>query len=102
VFVGAPPAGTRGPAAGRRFGAVGGQGHRSHHYVSHPGSRTASTARRWDAHLRDYRNSAFVNGFGGRSTQNLTYRALRRLNVSIPDMVDRLVDECIFVNESVG
>ena len=40
-----------------------------------------------DAHLRDYRNSAFVNGFGGRSTQNLTYRALRRLNVSIPDMV---------------
>jgi hypothetical protein len=67
-----------------------------------PGSRTASTARRWDAHLRDYRNSAFVNGFGGRSTQNLTYRALRRLNVSIPDMVDRLEDECIFGNESVG
>ncbi len=55
-----------------------------------------------DARLRDYRNSGFVNGFGSRSTQNLTYRALRRLNVSIPDMVDRLEDECIFVNESVG
>jgi hypothetical protein len=55
-----------------------------------------------DARLREYRNSGFVNGFGGRSTQNLTYRALRRLNVSIPDMVDELEDECIFVNESVG
>lgn len=55
-----------------------------------------------DARLSEYRNAGFVNGFGGRSTQNLTYRALRRLNVSIPDMVDKLEDECIFVNESVG
>jgi hypothetical protein len=45
-----------------------------------------------DARLGEYRNSGFVNGFGGRSTHNLTYRALRRLNVSIPDMVDRLED----------
>ena len=55
-----------------------------------------------DARLCECRNTLFVNGFGVRSTQNLTYRALRRLNVSIPDMVDRLEDECIFVNESVG
>ena len=54
-----------------------------------------------DARLRDHRNSTFLNGFGGRSTQNLTYRALRRLNVSIPHMLDELEDECTFVNESV-
>lgn len=55
-----------------------------------------------DDRLSDCRNSGFANGFGSRSTQNLTYWALRRLNVSIPDMVDELEDDCIFVNESVG
>lgn len=55
-----------------------------------------------DTRLSDYRNSGFANGSGSRSTQNLTYRALRRLNVSIPDRVDELEDECVFVNESIG
>lgn len=55
-----------------------------------------------DDKLGDYRNSGFLNGFGSRSTQNLTYRALRRINVSIPEMVDTLEDECAFVNESIG
>jgi hypothetical protein len=27
---------------------------------------------------------------------------LRRLNVSVPDMVDTLEDHCTFVNESLG
>jgi len=49
-----------------------------------------------------YRNTGFTEGLGSRSTQNLVYRALRRLNVSVPDMVDTLQDECTFVNESVG
>jgi len=49
-----------------------------------------------------YRSSGFTEGLGSRSTQNLVYRALRRLNVSIPDMVDTLQDECTFVNESLG
>jgi hypothetical protein len=55
-----------------------------------------------DTRLGDYRNSGFANGFGSRSTQNLTFRALRRLNVSIPHMLDVLEDECVFVNESIG
>ena len=55
-----------------------------------------------DDELGNYRNSGFAKGFGSRSTQNLTYRALRRLNVSIPAMLDTLHDECIFVNESIG
>ncbi|OYN81263.1 hypothetical protein [Mycolicibacterium sphagni] len=55
-----------------------------------------------DDALGDYRNAGFVNGFGSRSTQNLTYRALRRLNISIPAMLDTLEDECTFVNESIG
>jgi hypothetical protein len=55
-----------------------------------------------DREMSDYRNEGFAQGLGSRSTQNLTYRALRRLNVEIPEMVDTLEDECIFVNESVG
>jgi hypothetical protein len=50
----------------------------------------------------DYRNQGFEQGLGSRSTHNLTYRALRRLNVEIPEMVDTLADECTFINESVG
>ena len=55
-----------------------------------------------DDELAAYRNTGFTEGLGSRSTQNLVYRALRRLDVSIPDMVDTLQDECTFVNESVG
>lgn len=55
-----------------------------------------------DREMSTYRSSGFEQGLGGRSTQNLTYRALRRLNVEIPQMVDELEDECTFVNESVG
>jgi hypothetical protein len=55
-----------------------------------------------DREMADYRNQGFQQGRGSRSTQNLTYRALRRLNVEIPEMVDKLEDECMFINESVG
>jgi hypothetical protein len=55
-----------------------------------------------DREMADYRNQGFQQGLGSRSTQNLTYRALRRLNVEIPEMVDKLEDECTFINESVG
>ena len=54
-----------------------------------------------DSEMSAYRNSGFSEGLGSRSTQNLSYRALRRLNVPIPDMVDTLEDECIFVQESI-
>ena len=55
-----------------------------------------------DTQLKSYRDSGFSQGLGSRSTQNLTYRALRRLNVSVPDMLDRLTDECVFTQESIG
>ena len=67
--------------------------------------RTGFDCARFDAlddELGAYRNSGFVEGPGSRSTQNLSYRALRRLNVSVPDMVDTLEDDCTFVNESLG
>lgn len=55
-----------------------------------------------DREMSAYRDQGFARGLGSRSTQNLTYRALRRLNVDIPEMVDTLEDECTFTNESVG
>ncbi len=55
-----------------------------------------------DDEMAAYRNGGFAAGLGSRSTQNLAYRALRRLNVSIPDMVDTLEDECIFAGESLS
>lgn len=55
-----------------------------------------------DDEMSAYRNSGFTQGRGSRSTQNLTYRALRRLNVEVPEMVDTLHEDCTFVNESVG
>ena len=54
-----------------------------------------------DSEMSVYRDSGFVQGLGSRSTQNLAYRALRRLNVPIPDMVDTLEDECTFAHESI-
>jgi len=54
-----------------------------------------------DSEMSAYRNSGFTQGLGSRSTQNLAYRALRRLSVSIPDMVDTLEDECTFTHESI-
>jgi hypothetical protein len=55
-----------------------------------------------DSEMSLYRNSGFTEDLGSRSTQNLAYRALRRLNISIPDMVDTVEDECIFVQESIA
>lgn len=55
-----------------------------------------------DDDLSEYRRQGFDQNLGSRSTQNLTYRLLRRLNVSIPDMVDTLEDECTFIGDSVG
>lgn len=52
--------------------------------------------------LGDYRSEGFDQNLGSRSTQNLTYRALRRLNVSVTAMIGTLDDECNFINESVG
>jgi hypothetical protein len=54
-----------------------------------------------DSKMSAYRNSGFTQGLGSRSTQNLAYRALRRLNVPITDMVDTLEDECTFTQESI-
>jgi hypothetical protein len=54
-----------------------------------------------DNEMAAYRNDAFAKGLGSRSTPNLTYRALRRINISIPDMVDTLEDDCTFFNESL-
>ncbi len=55
-----------------------------------------------DDAMKAYRDSGFAEGLGSRSTQNLTYRAARRLNVSIPEQLDRLADDCIFAQESIG
>ncbi len=55
-----------------------------------------------DKEMKAYRDSGFAAGLGSRSTQNLTYRAARRLNVSIPEQLDRLADNCTFAQESIG
>lgn len=55
-----------------------------------------------DDELRAYRDGGFARGDGSRSTENLTYRALRRINVNIPAMLDTLDDECVFNRESIG
>jgi len=55
-----------------------------------------------DADMSKYRNTGFANGSGSRSTQNLAFRALRRINVNIPQAVDDLEDECTFTQESIG
>lgn len=55
-----------------------------------------------DDEMSVYRNTGFANGSGSRSTQNLTYRALRRINVNIPASLDTLEDECTFAQESIG
>ena len=52
--------------------------------------RSAATAR-----------ASFDTDQGPRNTQNLAFRALRRLNVSIPDMLDSLEEDCTYVNESL-
>ncbi len=55
-----------------------------------------------DDEMSRYRNTGFANGSGSRSTQNLAYRALRRINVNIPAELDTLEDECTFTQESIG
>lgn len=55
-----------------------------------------------DREMSQYRDSAFAAGAGSRSTQNLAFRALRRINVNIPQSVDDLEDDCTFTQESIG
>lgn len=55
-----------------------------------------------DAGMRDYRSAGFTAGRGGRSTENLTYRLLRRLSVNIPDGVDNIEEVCHFRQHSVN
>lgn len=55
-----------------------------------------------DDELSAYRNTGFADGSGSRSTPNLVYRALRRINVNIPATLDTLEDECTFAQESIG
>ncbi|WP_243841421.1 hypothetical protein [Mycobacterium sp. DL592] len=54
-----------------------------------------------DDEISDYRSASFDTDLGPRNTQNLAFRALRRLNVSIPDMLDTLEEDCTYVNESL-
>ncbi len=53
-----------------------------------------------DDEMKVYRNAG-LNRDGSRSTENLTYRALRRISVNVPDMVDELEDECNYMQESL-
>lgn len=53
-----------------------------------------------DDEMKAYRNAG-LNRDGNRSTENLTYRALRRISVNVPDMVDELEDECSYIQESL-
>lgn len=55
-----------------------------------------------DADMRDYRSAGFAAGPGGRSTENLTYRMLRRLSVNIPDGVDNIEEMCHFRQHGVN
>ena len=55
-----------------------------------------------DAEMRDYRRAGLDTGRGGRSTQNLTYRMLRRLSVNIPDGVDNIEEVCHFGQHGVN
>lgn len=70
-------------------------------YVTAPKSFDCVRFNQLDHEMADYRGAGFANGLGSRSTQNLAYRALRRLNVSVPDMVDMLEQECTYLQESV-
>jgi len=54
-----------------------------------------------DDEISSYRSASFDTDLGPRNTQNLAFRALRRLNVSIPDMLDTLEEDCTYVNESL-
>lgn len=55
-----------------------------------------------DAEMRDYRSAGFAAGPGGRSTENLTYRLLRRISVNIPDGADNIEEVCHFRQHSVN
>jgi hypothetical protein len=57
-----------------------------------------------DNEMGDYRQEGFTRApgeLGNRSTENLTYRMLRRISVNIPDGVDLLEEDCKFVNQSL-
>jgi hypothetical protein len=55
-----------------------------------------------DGEMKDYRGAGFEKGLGSRSTENLTYRMLRRLSVNIPDGVDLAEQECRNRQFSIG
>lgn len=55
-----------------------------------------------DTRMAEYRDTGFADGRGSRSTSNLAYRGLRRINIDIPNTLDVLEDECIIVQESIG
>lgn len=55
-----------------------------------------------DLEMSKYRSAGFEKGLGSRSTENLTYRLLRRLSVNIPDAVDVAEDECAAQKFSVA
>ena len=55
-----------------------------------------------DNEMGDYRNKGFTAGSGSRSTENLTYRLLRRISVNIPDGVDTAQEECELLNYSLS
>ena len=63
-------------------------------YVTDPGTFSCGRFDDLDGQMRDYRRAGFEKGLGGRSTENLTYRMLRRLSVNIPDGVDLAEHEC--------
>lgn len=44
--------------------------------------------------MKAYRAQGFDQGLGSRSTQNLTYRLLRRLGVNVPAALEELGNEC--------
>lgn len=57
-----------------------------------------------DDEMGSYRSlgfSSYPDQLGNRSTQNLTYRMLRRISVNIPDTVDLLDEDCGFVQDSL-
>lgn len=55
-----------------------------------------------DNEMSDYRNAGFAAGSGSRSTENLTYRLLRRISVNIPDGVDTSQEECELLRDSLS
>lgn len=71
-------------------------------YEAEPESFDCTRFAELKGEMKDYRSAAFEDGLGSRSTANLTYRALRRLSVNIPDELDRLEAECTYEAQSLS